>query len=525
MNQSKFSSYLFSIALFLLLANSFVAQSVNWISTWEPDKTVFYHSSVSDPNGNIYTSAYTWDEGTQFSAIEIIKVSSSGSVVWEKSIKLSTGFFNDTKMFYANLNDKLYVWHDKKVTVFSSSGDSLTSFTVNYGVNDRIFVDDEENVFVTFTGTEHEGGAQGFGAAKFSPAGLLIWDSVLREVSNGRIMNSEMDSHKNIYLMGNEYTQTGTKGVVIKLNENGFQHWQNEHTGYDELNDITLGTDNSVYITGMSNSEVWMLSRYDSTGVLSWNRFNTNPQSTHEGISLKQTPSGILLAASDQVPPIGNVLLLYHYSSTGDLLLTYEPSSPAISFYYDGYGDPNGIYMHYDGNIYVSTNVMINNLNHYALTKVNSSGELIGYSYIEAQQGYFYSSLREAFHKAGSITQVISEPNPDGNGGRIKYINFPTTITSVEDEETVQKEFSLSQNYPNPFNPTTTINFSIPEYQFITLKVYDIIGREVKSLVNETKSPGTYEIEFDGSDLSSGTYYYKLTMGSHFEIRKMVLLK
>jgi hypothetical protein len=52
-----------------------------------------------------------------------------------------------------------------------------------------------------------------------------------------------------------------------------------------------------------------------------------------------------------------------------------------------------------------------------------------------------------------------------------------------------------------------------------------MIGREMRTLVNETKSPGTYEIEFDGSDLSSGTYYYKLTMGSHFEIRKMVLLK
>ncbi|RJP60190.1 MAG: T9SS C-terminal target domain-containing protein [Ignavibacteriales bacterium] len=61
--------------------------------------------------------------------------------------------------------------------------------------------------------------------------------------------------------------------------------------------------------------------------------------------------------------------------------------------------------------------------------------------------------------------------------------------------------------------------------QFITLRVYDMIGREMRTLVNETKSPGTYEIEFDGSDLSSGTYYYKLTMGSHFEIRKMVLLK
>jgi len=86
-------------------------------------------------------------------------------------------------------------------------------------------------------------------------------------------------------------------------------------------------------------------------------------------------------------------------------------------------------------------------------------------------------------------------------------------------------DFYLEQNYPNPFNPSTTITFSIPENSFTTLIVYDILGREVASLLNEEKTPGTYELKFDASDLPSGTYIYRLTAGKYTSCRKLILLK
>ena len=86
-------------------------------------------------------------------------------------------------------------------------------------------------------------------------------------------------------------------------------------------------------------------------------------------------------------------------------------------------------------------------------------------------------------------------------------------------------EFALRQNYPNPFNPSTSIDYSIVETGHITLKLYDIAGREVVTLVDGDASPGYYSTHFDASNLSTGTYFYALTAGKHRSVKKMVLIK
>jgi photosystem II stability/assembly factor-like uncharacterized protein len=85
--------------------------------------------------------------------------------------------------------------------------------------------------------------------------------------------------------------------------------------------------------------------------------------------------------------------------------------------------------------------------------------------------------------------------------------------------------FKLYQNYPNPFNPTTTIKFEIPERSFVTIKVYDVLGGEVATIINEEKLSGNYEVEFDGSQLNSGIYFYQIKAGNFVETKKMILLK
>jgi aminopeptidase N len=99
-------------------------------------------------------------------------------------------------------------------------------------------------------------------------------------------------------------------------------------------------------------------------------------------------------------------------------------------------------------------------------------------------------------------------------------------VTEVEDA-TVPQEFSLEQNYPNPFNPTTNIKFRISDIGLVTLKVYDVLGNEVATLVNEEKSAGSYKVEFSTTDLNltSGIYFYTLTAGNFKETKKMILMK
>jgi hypothetical protein len=109
--------------------------------------------------------------------------------------------------------------------------------------------------------------------------------------------------------------------------------------------------------------------------------------------------------------------------------------------------------------------------------------------------------------------------------GEHKTVLIYPIVVSVEDQRVESKHFHLSQNYPNPFNPVTSIQYAISSRQFVTLKVYDLLGREVATLVNEEKPAGEYEVEFDGSKLSSGVYLYRLTAGEFNETRKLVLLK
>jgi hypothetical protein len=110
------------------------------------------------------------------------------------------------------------------------------------------------------------------------------------------------------------------------------------------------------------------------------------------------------------------------------------------------------------------------------------------------------------------------------SGKILKTTNGGLTFTGQIGTE-VPEEFSLSQNYPNPFNPQTTIRFSVPKREFITLKVYNNKGQEVKSLVSEEYQPGNYEIKLTGDNLSSGVYYYRLQSTDFTETRKMILIK
>jgi hypothetical protein len=111
---------------------------------------------------------------------------------------------------------------------------------------------------------------------------------------------------------------------------------------------------------------------------------------------------------------------------------------------------------------------------------------------------------------------------------RLKQIDFDGTYEYsdvVEADITSPIEFELSQNYPNPFNPVTSIQYAISSKQFVTLKVYDILGNEIATLVNEEKPAGKYEVEFSANGLPSGIYFCKLVAGEHNQTRKIILLK
>jgi protocatechuate 3,4-dioxygenase beta subunit/uncharacterized protein (DUF2141 family) len=195
--------------------------------------------------------------------------------------------------------------------------------------------------------------------------------------------------------------------------------------------------------------------------------------------------------------------------------------------------DEDGEYLYAGGSFTTANGITVNRIAYWDGTNWSALGAGVSggnypypYPYINAieiMNGDLY--VGGYFTTAGNV-----------NANNIaRYSCSGTTTTSVEDdktENTIPQKFELDQNYPNPFNPTTTIKYSIPvetlratSLQHVTIKVYDILGREVRVLVNEEKTPGVYEIKFDARNLASGVYFYTIRTPQYFQSKKMILLK
>ncbi len=143
--------------------------------------------------------------------------------------------------------------------------------------------------------------------------------------------------------------------------------------------------------------------------------------------------------------------------------------------------------------------------------------------------GTFYSNFQQT-QRIGIVPNIEVTPTIQGiRDGRDEVMeaafNHYFGVNDIEQKKEIPQNYSLNQNYPNPFNPTTTIKFSIPSSQYVTLKVYDLLGKNVATLVNSVKQPGSYEINFNGEKLTSGVYFYQLKAGSFVSTKKFLLMK
>lgn len=111
------------------------------------------------------------------------------------------------------------------------------------------------------------------------------------------------------------------------------------------------------------------------------------------------------------------------------------------------------------------------------------------------------------------------------NSKSVHYSPNSTAIGIISYNSNVPADYSLSQNYPNPFNPNTRFSFALPKLSSVSLKVFDVLGREVATLVNQDLKAGSYEVTWDGSNYTSGMYFYKISTGDYTETKKMMLLK
>ncbi len=187
-------------------------------------------------------------------------------------------------------------------------------------------------------------------------------------------------------------------------------------------------------------------------------------------------PTGITTAIVHNVEIYNNLAVVAHYTAGIRILNITDPTNPQEIAWYDTY----------------PTNNSANFAGCWGVFMFPSSGKIIG------------SNIAEGLF-------VIKIGNP---------------VTGLTSNQNIPESYSLKQNYPNPFNPNTTIEYNVPKSSYVTLKVYDVLGREVALLANEFKIAGSYKMNFDAGRLSSGTYYYTLKTDNGFsETKKMILTK
>jgi photosystem II stability/assembly factor-like uncharacterized protein len=229
-----------------------------------------------------------------------------------------------------------------------------------------------------------------------------------------------------------------------------------------------------------------------------WKLYN-NPINIGDSLSCGELNSDYQYIIGTSGNPVSNLLLLKKFKR--DTLWIPQYSSVQGQFI------PQDVAIYYDYNLFIC----------------GSDGKIFtsvddGVNWLEQNTGVNNKLNSIVFGYNDSIGYSV------GDNGIILFTSNGGGINKVEGEPS-PIGYYLSQNYPNPFNPSTKINFRIEEFGFVTLKVYDVLGNEVSTLVNEEKPAGKYEVEFNTVKLTSGVYFYQLKTGDYTETKKMVHAK
>jgi len=198
---------------------------------------------------------------------------------------------------------------------------------------------------------------------------------------------------------------------------------------------------------------------------------------------------------------------------TGGFTVAYNPTSYAPTTTGWNMITMTTPYYYTGGNLLID--ICYNNTTYTSYSTVNST----------AATGMYYGRYNDLTEPLGGCDYTAWTLSTGPPGRANTRFSFSTALGVSPVTTGILDKFSLSQNYPNPFNPVTRINFAVPKQSFVTLKVYDMLGREIKTLVNEIKTKGYYSVDFDGAEFASGVYFYRFETESFTDVKRMLLIK
>lgn len=355
-------------------------------------------------------------------------------------------------------------------TIIKSTDAGSTWTSLNSGTSE-----DLEDVYFH---NENEGVVVGKGGIFQTQDGGQTWTQV--EVENSGFSKAVS------FVNENRGVVTDISGDIF-LTSDGGSSWAQTEEGiptFDIVTDIKFVSDSIAYAVGSSSGNIFK----STDGCESWVQLTSDISESFRAVSFYDENNGIAFGIKSYLTSDGgqNWSELENVNSFFFLALDGQFISSQLCF-------TVGL----SGKIYKSTDVGN------TWTEQESGTDKI-------LTGVYFSDENNGIAVGYDGTIVITS-----NGG----------VTSVSSESKIPVKFNLAQNYPNPFNPSTTISYSIPKTANVSLKVYDALGKEVAQLINKEKAAGTYEVQFDASNLSSGIYFYTLKTNSFLNTKKMILIK
>ncbi len=330
-------------------------------------------------------------------------------------------------------------------------------------------VDDSQNVYVTGQDSAN------FGTIKYNTLGIQQWVAIYNSPSNedDGAASIGLDSEGNIYVAGYSIgAMHYSDSATVKYNSSGIEQWVKRYEGSanfeDRLQAMAVDKTGNVFVTGYSTETG---TGYDYTTI----KYNTNGEQkwvSRYNYGLNDIALAMAIDKSDNVYVTGES----YGNGTGADYATVKFDSSGIQKWairYTSNGDTDDVA---------------------EAIGVDSSGNV----FVTGYSGKDIITIK--------YSQIISGINP----------------TSLD----IPNNFKLEQNYPNPFNPKTIINYQLSMPNLVQLKVYDVLGNEVATLVNKKQNAGSYQVEFDGSNLPSGIYLYSLEAdGNVLDTKRMILLR
>lgn len=542
-------------------------------------------SIAVDNEGNVYVTGYSDGIGT-FLDYATIKYNINGVIQWVSRYNgLSPITPNDLPNSIAiDQSGNVYVTGSSNglnnrsdITTIKYNSNGVEQWVQGYDspidgtdVGNSLVLDKEGNIYVTgFIQAIPNFSISDYATIKYSNDGIQLW-AVHYNGPDGLYDNAygiALDTYGNVYVTGQSYgVTTEFDYATVKYNPNGEQLWVARYNGPANLGDnaasISVDAYGNVYVTGSSTGIGTLTDfatvKYNSDGIEQWVQRYNGQGNQYDGAN------SIALDGDANVYVTGSSGL-----GTGDdydyATIKYNTSGEELWIkYYNGPGNGEDraklLVVDHASNVYVTGFSFGNNYD-YATIKYSQDPVPVELtSFLATLQSHnvilIWTTATELNNFGFEIERSTNKTDwriigfKEGNGTttethnysfvdnlyeinfqkiyyRLKQINYDGSFEYLNaiEVDIPPSEFDLFQNYPNPFNPNTVISWQVPVGSWQTLKVYDLLGREVATLVNEYKSAGNHSVEFNDAGLPSGVYLYKMQTTNFSTSRKMILIK